>query len=65
VRVADDPIKDRAQVRLLAQSLWRLARDGGLDPILADVPDWPGRGDEGWILGAGHAAELIGALEQS
>jgi molybdopterin-guanine dinucleotide biosynthesis adapter protein len=61
VRAMRNQIKDEAQVRLLAQSLWRLARDGMLDVIMADVPDWPGRGDEGWILGAGHAEALIGA----
>ena len=65
VRAAGDPIKDRAQVALMAQALWRLSRNGGLDPMLADVPDWTGRADEGWILGAGHRAELIGALEQT
>ena len=30
--------------------------------LLDDVPDWPGRADEGWILGAGHSPTLSGAL---
>lgn len=55
-------IKDSAQVRLMARSLWRLARDGALADLLADVPDWPGRAEEGWILGTGHADQLRLAL---
>ena len=64
VRAAAAPgtIKDELQVRLLARALLRLARDGGLAALLADVPDWPGRADEGWILGAGHAPALALAL---
>jgi molybdopterin-guanine dinucleotide biosynthesis adapter protein len=55
----EDKIKDRAQVRLLAKSLWRLAQKGRLKPLF-DVPDVAR--EEGWILGAGHAALLAKAL---
>ncbi len=60
--VANGEIKDSAQVRLLSQALWRLAQDGRLAQLLSDAPDWAGRDDEGWILGAGHAPLLLGAL---
>lgn len=49
VAATADPIRDRAQVRLLARALWRAA-----SPALFDVPV----SEEGWILGAGHAALL-------
>ncbi len=55
-------VKDERQVRLLARALRLLSRSGGLARLLACVPDWPGRTDEGWILGAGHAPALLGAL---
>jgi molybdopterin-guanine dinucleotide biosynthesis adapter protein len=55
----EDKIKDRAQVRLLARALWRLAQKGRLTPFF-DVPD--AAREEGWILGAGHAALLAKAL---
>ena len=55
----DDTIKDRAQVRLLALALWRLAQKGRL-PAFFDVPDVAR--EEGWILGAGHGALLAKAL---
>jgi molybdopterin-guanine dinucleotide biosynthesis protein B len=56
-------IKDAAQVRLLAHALWQMGQSGNqLEEVLKDVPEWPGRADEGWILGAGHAEKLIGAL---
>ncbi|ULB10562.1 molybdopterin-guanine dinucleotide biosynthesis protein B [Cereibacter azotoformans] len=58
----DGEIKDSAQVRLMARALWRMARDGSLSELLEDVPDWPGRREEGWILGAGHAEQLRLAL---
>lgn len=58
--VAAGEVKDRAQVRLLARALWRLQAAGGLAPLLQDVPA-AARGDEGWILGAGHAATLQAA----
>ncbi|WP_096784648.1 molybdopterin-guanine dinucleotide biosynthesis protein B [Rhodobacter sp. CZR27] len=54
----DGEIKDSAQVRLMARALWRMSRDGSLGDLLEDVPDWPGRAEEGWILGAGHADQL-------
>ncbi len=54
-------IKDAAQVRLLAQALWQMARDGNLAAILADVPV-EACTEEGWILGAGHQATLLGAI---
>jgi molybdopterin-guanine dinucleotide biosynthesis protein B len=56
------PVKDERQVRLLARALWRLSQAGRLGPLLHDIPDWPGRADEGWILGAGHAPALMEAL---
>ncbi len=64
VRAAGHPgsIKDELQVRLLARAMHHLAQTGGLDQLLADVPDWPGRADEGWILGAGQTETLRGAL---
>lgn len=55
-------IRDDLQVRLLAQALWRLGGSGGLAQVLADVPVWPGRADEGWILGAGQGAQLCRVL---
>lgn len=55
-------IKDSAQVRLMARALWRMARDGSLSELMEDVPDWPGRAEEGWILGAGHGEQLRLAL---
>jgi molybdopterin-guanine dinucleotide biosynthesis protein B len=51
-------IKDELQVRLLAQALFALSRSGALELLLNDVPEWPGRSDEGWILGAGQDAVL-------
>jgi molybdopterin-guanine dinucleotide biosynthesis protein B len=51
-------IKDDLQVRLLAQALFALSRSGALELLLNDVPEWPGRSDEGWILGAGQDAVL-------
>ena len=64
VRAATRPgtIKDEVQVRLLARALHHLAQTGHLTHLLADVPDWPGRADEGWILGAGQTEALRGAL---
>jgi molybdopterin-guanine dinucleotide biosynthesis protein B len=59
---ASHPVKDERQVRLLARALWRLAQAGRLAPLLTDIPDWPGRADEGWILGAGHGPALSEAL---
>jgi molybdopterin-guanine dinucleotide biosynthesis protein B len=55
-------IKDDLQVRLLAQALFALSRSGTLGLLLNDVPEWPGRRDEGWILGAGRDALLRQAI---
>jgi hypothetical protein len=52
-------IKDAAQVRLLARALWRLSRTGQLPSMFA-VPQTAR--EEGWILGAGQADLLTGAL---
>lgn len=59
--VAKGEIKDRAQVRLLAQALLTLSARGELRALL-DVPMGPAQSEEGWILGAGHNAALEGAL---
>jgi molybdopterin-guanine dinucleotide biosynthesis protein B len=55
-------IKDEAQVRLLARALFRMSQAGSLSAMLASPPDWPGRAEEGWILGAGAAMALLEAL---
>jgi molybdopterin-guanine dinucleotide biosynthesis protein B len=55
-------IKDEAQVRLLARALFRMSQAGSLSAMLASPPDWPGRAEEGWILGAGAATALLEAL---
>lgn len=52
-------IKDEAQVRLLARALWSLAQAGRLAPLFV-VPAVAQQ--EGWILGADHAALLAQAL---
>lgn len=62
VTLAGAGTKDEHQVRLLARALFNLSQFGGLDPMFDSVPTWPGRADEGWILGAGAAARLLGAL---
>lgn len=61
-RVAADPspITDEVQVRLLSRALMRLSQTGGL-PSLFATPPAPVTTEEGWILGAGHSAELEGA----
>jgi hypothetical protein len=59
VTASGDKIKDRAQVRLLAQAFMSLARAGRLAPLFG-VPDIAR--EEGWILGAGHADLLTEAL---
>ncbi len=59
--LAQGGIKDEAQVRLLAQALWRLGRDGQLEGLLAEAPDAV-RAEEGWILGATAAPALLAAL---
>ena len=50
-------VKDAAQVRTLAQALWRLQGAGHLPPLF-DTPEIAKT--EGWILGLGHQAALIG-----
>lgn len=52
------PIKDEAQVRLLARALFSLSQQNRLAPLL----DTPACTEEGWILGAGHTATLLAAL---
>jgi hypothetical protein len=59
VAASGDPIPDRAQVRLLASALDALSRRLRLSALF-DTPAVAE--EEGWILGAGHAAELRGAL---
>ena len=54
-------IKDEVQVRLLSRALWRLAQADRLAPLM-DAPDASARREEGWILGAGAAAELLAEL---
>ncbi len=55
-------VKDAAQVRLLSRALWRLAQAGRLAALM-QVPEGVPP-DEGWILGAGHGAALLAALEE-
>lgn len=50
---------DQAQVRLLSQAFYRLARADRLGPLF-DAP--PEAAEEGWILGALHAPLLAEAL---
>lgn len=56
VRAEDDPIKDRAQVRLLARTLATLPTEQ-LERLLNVSAS-----QEGWILGVGHEEILRGAL---
>lgn len=53
-------IKDEVQVRLLSRALWHLPTSV-LTSMFADPPP-QARTEEGWILGAGHAAALLAAL---
>ena len=53
------PIKDEAQVRLLARALFNLSKTHALAPLFATPPQAK---EEGWILGMGHHAALLGAL---
>ena len=53
------PIKDEAQVRLLARALFALSQQNALAPLWI-APEIAG--EEGWILGAGHAPALLAAL---
>jgi molybdopterin-guanine dinucleotide biosynthesis protein B len=53
------PIKDEAQVRLLARALFALSQTDALEPLFVT----PSQAiEEGWILGVGHQAALFGAL---
>ncbi len=54
-------IKDRAQVRLLAQALFTLSQADRLAPLFV-TPAAPVTTEEGWILGAGHQTALQRAL---
>ena len=53
------PIKDEAQVRLLAKALFTLSQRHSLGPLF-DTP--PQAAEEGWILGVGHQVALLDAL---
>ena len=53
-------ITDAAQVRLLSRALWLLSRDGGLAALFNTIPALAA--EEGAILGAVHASELLDAL---
>ncbi|PWR01738.1 molybdopterin molybdenumtransferase MoeA [Meridianimarinicoccus roseus] len=55
------PVKDAAQVRVLARALMTAQRDGTLAAMLDAVPDGPPQREEGWILGAGAEASLRAA----
>lgn len=50
-------IRDAAQVRILAQTLWQAQIAGALAAMLDDVPAIAQQ-EEGWILGLGHEAAL-------
>lgn len=54
--------KDRAQVRLLARALYTLGQRSQLSPLF-QLPDAESVQEEGWILGAGHAAGLVKGLQ--
>lgn len=61
IRADASPIKDEIQVRLLSRALWNLSQDDRL-ALLFQTPTAAVTTEEGWILGAGHAPDLIGAL---
>ncbi len=56
VKAEGDPIRDRAQVRLLARALSRLDDETLAGMLDVDSPE------EGWILGLGHEDTLAGVL---
>ena len=56
VRAEEDPIRDRAQVRLLAQAI------AGLEPGDLAACLEPRSSEEGWILGLGQERELLSVL---
>ncbi len=59
---AKGEIKDSAQVRLLAKALYHIGRQGALRAMFSDTPQAEITREEGWILGAGQAANLLAAL---
>ncbi len=59
VAASGDSIPDRAQVRLLARSLFNLSRRVGLSRLFGTPAI---AAEEGWILGAGHPRLLNEAL---
>jgi hypothetical protein len=59
VAASGDTIPDRAQVRLLSRALLALSHADRLAALFATPPE---AAEEGWILGAGHAALLHEAL---
>jgi len=54
-------VKDQAQVNVLAKALFNLGRQGLLDSLL-QTKGGAVVTEEGWILGADHAAALLAAL---
>jgi hypothetical protein len=62
VMASGDRIPDRAQVRLLARALFNLSCRDRLSRLFETPPI---AAEEGWILGAGHAPALEGALSWS
>lgn len=54
--LGSEAIRDREQVRLLANALSRLS-PGALDQLMSGLPD--DAKEEAWILGAGHSEELV------
>ncbi|KPQ04750.1 MAG: molybdopterin molybdotransferase [Rhodobacteraceae bacterium HLUCCA12] len=64
VMSAQPMVRDEAQVRLLAETLWHVqATDAGLAALFA-MPRDAKVHEEGWILGAGHEATLKTAAQQ-
>ncbi|MEO1533912.1 MAG: hypothetical protein AAFU72_17255, partial [Pseudomonadota bacterium] len=70
VRAANEAIKDRAQVHLLATAFAALDRTGELGPLFSlDAEGLTGAEtqrvveEEGWILGAGFETKLVEALQ--
>ena len=59
VKADPAPIKDETQVRLLARALFTLSQTHALAPLFETPPQ---AAEEGWILGVGHQAALLGAL---
>ncbi|MCC0080637.1 MAG: molybdopterin guanine dinucleotide synthesis [Rhodobacter sp.] len=57
-RLGPGIVKDQVQVTLLARALGALP---SLAPLLA-APVFPALAEEGWILGLGHEAALLGAI---